>query len=452
MADLFVNSYDPRAWAAAWSPQRSLDVRASRQTVVQRRLLALGLGTALVAVGGLAAWLSHPDAAPGVAASAANPEQAAQAAQEAQAVRRTLLLANAGELETALQRFGLDAATAGKVAAQARPALSADGAVRAVLEMTRQDGALRFYRLQASNPDSSGAVVKLAEGGTGALETSRLAAQVSERIVVTHGIMDGDSFYTSAVAVGVPNSLISPFAKALAFDFDFQRDVAAGDAFELAYSQPTNAAGEAMGAPKLLYASLTTQTKSAAVYSFKDASGQEGWYDASGRTVARSFMRTPIDGARISSKFGMRFHPTLHFTRMHKGVDFAAPIGTPIYAASPGTVSTASPNACGGNWVIIDHDKGMQTRYFHLSRYAEGLHAGQQVQQGETIGYVGVTGKCTTGPHLHYEVHMNGDAVDPLSILPDTDTAQRKVLTGRELEAFAQVRDRIDVSRAQGPS
>ncbi|HUD29710.1 MAG TPA: M23 family metallopeptidase, partial [Novosphingobium sp.] len=356
MGDLFVNSYDPRAWAAAWSPGRSLEARATRNWETRRRLLGAGIAAGVVLAGALAAWLSRPDAqAPTAVAGGAAPGAEATGPL---AVRRTLQLANASELETALQRFGLDPAMAAQVAAQARPALSADGAIRAVLEMTREGEALRFLRLQASNPDSSGAIVRVGEGG--ALETSPVAAQVHERIAVMHGIMDGDSFYSSAVAVGVPNSLISPFAKALAFDFDFQRDVAAGDAFELAYSQPTNASGEAMGVPVLLYASLTTQTRSAAVYRFEQGGGDVEWYDASGRTVARALMRTPVDGARITSKFGLRFHPTLHYTRLHGGVDFAAPIGTPIYAAAAGTISSASPSGCAGNMVIMSHANGME--------------------------------------------------------------------------------------------
>jgi len=157
-------------------------------------------------------------------------------------------------------------------------------------------------------------------------------------------------------------------------------------------------------------------------------------------------MRTPIDGARITSNFGMRFHPVLHYTRLHGGTDFAAPIGTPIYASAEGTVTSASPSRCAGNMVIIGHADGYETRYFHLSRYADGLHAGQTVPQGFTIGYVGSTGTCTTGPHLHYEVHINGEKVDPLSI--PTDTGKRDSLQGGDLAAFVEQRNRVDVARA----
>lgn len=157
-------------------------------------------------------------------------------------------------------------------------------------------------------------------------------------------------------------------------------------------------------------------------------------------------MRTPIEGARITSNFGMRFHPVLHYTRLHGGTDFAAPIGTPIYASADGVVTSASPSSCAGNMVIIQHKDGMETRYFHLSRYADGVVAGFQVKQGFTIGYVGTTGVCTTGPHLHYEVHINGEKVDPMTVVSD---AGRKALEGTILAAFKQQRDRVDVARAR---
>lgn len=443
MGEQWVSSYDPRVWAAQWTPRRAEAAKENRASELRGRMLSLGIGAGVILAGALAAWVARPDTQ-----AAISPTQAGASASKpgAAQVRRTVQLAGAGELRHALESFGLPPDLAAKVAAEATPALSPQGEVRAVLVMDRKDGALIFARLEASNADSSGAVVRATEGG--GLVTNRVAAQIHERIVVSHGIMDGDSFYSSAVAVGVPNSLISPFAKALAFDFDFQREVAAGDAFELAYSQPVNAAGEAMGAPVLLYASMTTQTKSAAVYRFRQPGGDTEWFDASGRTVVRSLMRTPVDGARITSKFGMRFHPVLHYTRLHGGVDFAAPIGTPIYAAAAGTVTTASPSRCAGNMVVIQHDQGMETRYFHLNQYADGLHPGERVAQGFTIGFVGTTGTCTTGPHLHYEVHIGGEKVDPLSVVPAE--ADSKSLTGKELEAFEKVRDRIDVSRAHG--
>ena len=189
-----------------------------------------------------------------------------------------------------------------------------------------------------------------------------------------------------------------------------------------------------------------TAEKSRSIYRFKPANGEVGWFDGNGMSTVRSLMRTPIEGARITSKFGMRFHPVLHYTRLHGGTDFAAPVGTPVYAAADGTVVNASPSNCGGNWVFVDHKDGMQTRYFHLSRYADGLHAGQVVKQGSTIGLSGNTGTCTTGPHLHYEVHINGQRVDPMSILTDSG---RKPLDDSDRPTFLKQRDQVDVARAR---
>jgi murein DD-endopeptidase MepM/ murein hydrolase activator NlpD len=445
MGELAVNSYDPRAWAAAWQPRAALDVRAQQNALTRRRALALGLGAGIISIGAIGALLSRPKAYAPAAKAGGGTTGESTDPQAPRPVRRVLQLSGPDELQTALEQFGLPADMAARVAQAAKPALSPQGPVRAVLEMTREGVTLKFAQLQASNPDSSGAIVRLTDDGK--LETTRVSAQVSDRIMVAHGIMDGDSFYSSAVGIGVPNSLISPFAKALAFDFDFQREVAAGDAFELAFSQAANASGEAMGAPELLYASLTTQTRSASVYRFQpDKADDVQWFDASGRTVARSLMRTPVDGARVSSKFGFRIHPVLGYLKLHGGIDFAAPVGTPIYASGAGTLEFCGPKGPNGNFIKIMHDNGWETLYLHMNRFAAGMAQGVRVMQGQQIGEVGTTGR-STGPHLHYEVHINGEKVDPLSVQPETNAS--KALTGAQLEAFEQVRDRIDVSRAQ---
>jgi murein DD-endopeptidase MepM/ murein hydrolase activator NlpD len=212
----------------------------------------------------------------------------------------------------------------------------------------------------------------------------------------------------------------------------------------MAYAQPVNAAGEAVGAPQLLYASLTTAAKAVAVYRFAPPGGAEEWFDSSGRSIVRALMRTPVDGARVTSKFGMRFHPIQKFAKLHGGIDFAAPVGTPVYASGTGTIEVAAPKGCNGNYVALRHDNGWRTLYLHLSRFGAGITSGTRVTQGQPIGEVGSTG-CSTGPHLHYEVHVDGQKVDPLSI--ETGDAG-KVLEGAALLAFEKVRDRIDVSRA----
>lgn len=433
------DSYDPRTWAAAWTPP----ARAPGTSIVRRRAVAIGAASAVLAAGAGAAWLSRPVSI-GSTGVAAVPEAIAESpSPRVDEVRRTLVLPRAGDLGAALASVGLAPDLAAKVVAMAAPALRPEGEIRAALTMTRDDTGFRLERLEASNGDSSGVIVS--RGKAGELTASRVAAQLSERISVRHGTMDGDSFYSSAIAAGVPNGLIEGFAKALAFDFNFATEVAAGDAFEAAYAQQVNASGDPTGAPRLLYASITTATKSAAVYRVPGAGGgEDAWFDSSGRSVVRALMRTPVDGARISSKFGMRFHPVLHFMKLHGGIDFAAPTGTPIYAAGNGTIEWAAMKGANGNLTILRHDNGWLTYYLHQSMFMPGIAPGARVQQGQQIGAIGTTGR-STGPHLHYEVHIDGEKVDPLSIPVGTSGV---TLSGPELIAFEKIRDRIDVARA----
>ena len=404
----------------------------------RRAALGAGSGLAILALGALTAITMRPAPGPGGAMPALSSAQPSVPAE----VRRTLILPRAADLAALLASQGLDHDTAQGVTAAALPALHPQGQVRAVLVFRHDGDKLEFARLEASNGDSSGVIVR--RGADGRLASAPVAAQVSARTFVVHGTMDGDSFYTSAVAVGMPNSLIPVFARALSFDFNFQTEVSAGDAFEAAYSQPVNASGEVAGAPVLLYASLTTATKSAAVYRFEQ-NGQEAWFDASGRSTVHSLMRTPVDGARVTSKFGMRFHPVLHFMKLHGGIDFAAPVGTPIYASGEGQIEFAGPKGPNGNFVKLRHTNGWETLYLHMNRFADGIVEGAHVSQGQQIGEVGTTGR-STGPHLHYEVHINGEQVDPLDVPADTTA---KALDPKDLVAFEAVRDRVDVSRAQ---
>jgi murein DD-endopeptidase MepM/ murein hydrolase activator NlpD len=358
---------------------------------------------------------------------------------------RSLVLANTGDLAGALAAAGLsgnEVAAANAAAAQVLGA--AAGEIRVVLNLVSQGDETHLDRLQASFADGSGAVVS--RGADGAFAARRVAVELSRQIKVVRGELDTDSFYSSAVAAGVIDTLIPEFINAFTYDFNLASEISPGDTFEVAYEQSVTPEGRPVGPPQLLYASLVTPTKRRALYRFRKPDGSVGWFDGNGASTVSSFMRTPIDGARITSKFGMRFHPVLHYTRLHGGVDFAAPVGTPIYAAADGVVTSASPSSCAGNMVIIQHKDGYETRYFHLSRYADGVVAGLRVPQGFTVGFVGTTGVCTTGPHLHYEVHVNGEKIDPLTIRTDSG---RKRLDSGILAAFIAQRDRVDVARAR---
>jgi len=396
----------------------------------------------------LARWCGRCLADPrsGSACRTARPPVAAETEEAVPGVvERSLVLASAADIVGALAAAGVSPQDAQAAAAAVLKVLPGSGEIHASLELLPQGQAFLLQRLKASLPDGSGAIV--ARGDDGAFTGTAVAAELTKQIKVLRGEIDTESFYTSAVAAGVIDTLIPEFINAFAYDFNLAAEVKPGDTFEVAWEQSINAQGEPVGQPQLLFASLATPNKSMALYRFVTADSKVAWYDGNGAITQRGFMRTPVDGARITSKFGPRFHPVLHYTRLHGGTDFAAPVGTPIYAARAGTVSSASPSGCAGNMVIMTHDNGMATRYFHLSRYADGLQAGQQVEQGFTIGYVGNTGTCTTGPHLHYEVHINGEKVDPLSI--KTDDGERKKLDPASMPVFLRQRDRVDVARAQ---
>jgi murein DD-endopeptidase MepM/ murein hydrolase activator NlpD len=434
-------SFDVRSWVSSdGAAARSNDSRdAPRRS---RKALVVAGSVVLVVAAGVAlasGWGGGSDAAGRPApALASGPAGDAPAGDKAES--RTLMISSPAGIAEALTSAGVPRDEVGEFASRAVAALGdAAGDVRLAFVLTA-DSHLR--QLQATRQDGSGLAIERTADG---LKARKIAANLEKRISSVRGEMDGDSFYTSAVAAGVDDSLIDAFANAFSFDFNLQLEVHAGDVFEAAFEQAYNPSGQPVGRPSLLYVSLSTPTKSRALYRFTAPGDTEpSWFDGNGRSNVRALMMTPVDGARISSKFGPRFHPVLHYTRNHNGTDFAAPIGTPIYAAGNGVVTTASPSKCAGNMVILKHDNGWETRYFHLSRYADGLAVGERVKQGTVIGYIGVTGTCTTGPHLHFEVHIGGVPVDPLSV----DTGKGKALSGAALAAFIKERDRIDRVRS----
>jgi murein DD-endopeptidase MepM/ murein hydrolase activator NlpD len=187
---------------------------------------------------------------------------------------------------------------------------------------------------------------------------------------------------------------------------------------------------------------MTTQQKSRALYCFTEPGQKPNWFDGAGKCVQRGLMKTPVEGARISSGFGMRFHPILGFTRMHKGTDFATPVGTPVYASGAGKITFMGPHDGHGNYIQIEHTPTLSTAYAHLSAYQPGLQVGSQVDQGQQIALSGNSG-LSSGPHLHYEVIVNGQQVDSQTYQSD----EGRSLTGAALAAFFKERDRIDAER-----
>ncbi len=255
-----------------------------------------------------------------------------------------------------------------------------------------------------------------------------------------------NSLYADAVGAGVPAPVIVELIRAMSYDVDFQRDIQPHDRFDVLYDRIKDADGNVVGSGKMLYAALTLSGKKLAIYRFRQDDGTYDYFNSKGESTRKALMRTPIDGARLSSTFGRRHHPILGFTTMHKGVDFAAPRGTPIMAAGRGVVVDIRWWGGYGRYIRVRHNTTYATAYAHMSGFAKGLHRGSRVSQGQVIGYVGTTGR-STGPHLHYEVLKNGIQVNPLSVKLPTG----RTLHGHERERFLTVRDQIDQAMAQLP-
>ncbi|MDF1794865.1 MAG: M23 family metallopeptidase [Thalassobaculaceae bacterium] len=247
------------------------------------------------------------------------------------------------------------------------------------------------------------------------------------------------SLYEAALDAGMPIDVLVALVRVFSFDVDFQRDIQAGDAFEVMYDTYEDELGNRVRNGEIQYAAMTLSGKTVAFYRYTPASGITDYFAPDGRSVRKTLMRTPIDGARLSSGFGKRKHPILGYTKMHKGVDFAARNGTPIMAAGDGVIDMAGRNGGYGNYVRIRHNSSIKTAYAHMSKFANGLRKGARVKQGDIIGYVGTTGR-STGPHLHYEVLVDGRQQNPMSVkLPAGEQ-----LKGKDLKTFESFRPAID--------
>ena len=251
------------------------------------------------------------------------------------------------------------------------------------------------------------------------------------------------SLYKAATDEKIPANIIIEFARIYGFQVDFQRDIRKQDKFQIMYEIFLNDKNEIIETGEILFANLKLSGQDNGLYYF-DKEGSEGHYDKNGKSVKKALMKTPINGARLSSPFGMRKHPIDGYNKMHRGTDFAAPTGTPIMASGDGVVKKAGWCGGGGNCVKIRHNSTYQTVYAHMSKFARGIKAGVRVKQGQTIGYVGSTGK-STGPHLHYEVIVNGKKVNSQKLkLPSG-----KILKGKERKLFETNKIKLDVLKSE---
>ena len=280
----------------------------------------------------------------------------------------------------------------------------------------------------------------------GEFTSRKITAEFEKELVsVTSEIKN--SLYLDAGRLGAPDKVIVQFAQIYAHSVDFQRDIQPGDKFELVFELYRDHKGNPIKAGDLVYTSFSPRGKTASYYLYESSDGTESYYDLKGKAAKRMLMRTPVNGARLSSRYGNRRHPVLGYRRKHKGVDFAAPRGTPIMAAGAGTIVRSSRYGSFGNYVRIKHSDGYSTAYAHLSKFGRGIKSGRRVVQGQTIGYVGTTGR-STGPHLHYEVLKNGTQINPMTL----STLSGKPLKKSELPGFKIRSAEIDKLRKNAPA
>ena len=269
-----------------------------------------------------------------------------------------------------------------------------------------------------------------------------LSIKLEKKIIYEENIIL-QSLYKAATDKNIPANIIVEFARIYGFQVDFQRDIRKKDKFHILYEVFLNEKNEIVETGEILFGNLKLSGQDNSLYYF-DKEGSEGHYDKNGKSVKKALMKTPINGARLSSPFGMRKHPIDGFNKMHKGTDFAAPMGTPIMASGDGVVKKAGWCGGGGNCVKIKHNSTYQTVYAHMSKFARGIKSGVRVKQGQTIGYVGSTGK-STGPHLHYEVIVNGKKVNSQKLkLPSG-----KILKGNERKLFEINKIKINVLKSE---
>lgn len=248
----------------------------------------------------------------------------------------------------------------------------------------------------------------------------------------------GDSLYESGLKAGVPAGVLATLIKNFSYSVDFQRDVKRGDKFEVLFEQGVDETGQAQGDATLIYAALQVDGRVVPIYRVAMPGNSYAYFDARGESVRKALLRTPVDSVHITSGFGMREHPLLGYTRMHKGVDFGAGYGAPIYAAGNGIVEDAGWHNGYGRYIRIRHNDKISTAYGHMSGFGRGITKGTRVAQGQIIGYVGSTGQ-STGPHLHYEVLVNNVQVNPMTVSITT----ANTLSGPQMTAFQDWRGKV---------
>ena len=293
-----------------------------------------------------------------------------------------------------------------------------------------------------SVPVTKSTTISIIKNEENKIVSKKVITKLYKRKTLSENIIK-KSLYASATSVDINPDTIIEFARIFGFEIDFQRDIRKNDYFKILYDKYLDENGEYVKSGSILYAHMSVNGREITLYKFGDDKDY-GYFDVNAKSVEKALMKTPINGARLSSPFGMRKHPILGFNKMHKGTDFAAPMGTPIMASGSGTITRAKWCGGGGNCIKIKHNSTYETIYAHMKNFAAGMTVGKKVRQGQIIGYVGSTG-MSTGPHLHYEVIVNGKKVNSQTLkLPSG-----KVLKDEERKQFEIHRIKTDVQIAE---
>jgi len=307
---------------------------------------------------------------------------------------------------------------------------------------TGADGVMRLGGVSLRPAAETQVLVSRAADGT--WTTHKLDTRLTPGISYVSADVD-QSIYQTALGLGANDQQVVDFADIFGYDIDFQREVHPGDHFGMLYESFQDERGADVKTGVVLMAEFDGAALSKTFYRYTPSDdGNVDYFDATGQSAKKFLMKTPINGARLSSGFGNRKHPILGYTKLHKGTDFAAPTGTPIYAAGNGRITSYGANGSFGNYAKIEHANGYTTAYAHMSRFAKGVKRGSSVKQGQVIGYVGTTGR-STGPHLHYEVYINKKPVNAMGLKLPTG----RKLAGEQLEAFQAEMVRIEALRDQ---
>ncbi len=293
-----------------------------------------------------------------------------------------------------------------------------------------------------SLPLTNSSVIEITKDENNNFVSKKIITKLYKKKILADNIIK-KNLYTSAVEAKINPDTIIEFARIFGFEIDFQRDIRKNDYFKILYEKYFDENGEFIKSGSILYAYMTVNNREISLYKFGDDKNY-GYFSVDGKSVEKALMKTPINGARLSSPFGMRKHPILGYNKKHLGTDFAAPMGTPIMASGSGTIILAKWCGGGGNCIKIKHNSTYQTVYAHMKSFASGMKPGKKVKQGQIIGYVGSTG-MSTGPHLHYEVIVNGKKVNSQTLkLPSG-----KVLKDNERKLFEIHRIKTDVLIAE---